>query len=153
MRWPSLRQVSSRSAITVNCPMPMLSSICCLILTGWLDLPCHIPCSVCHYCYMTNDLSVPDGILLKGHWSIISITLHDLFLKNVHEGYLGILTCQQATRNTNYWSGDDINKCYMKHCPLCIRIKLSRPVQYFLNHEDSQSLWQKGWHWLLQVGW
>lgn len=52
---------------------------------------------------MQNELSVNDGILLRGYYIIIPMTLEVSFLDNIHEGHLGIVRYQQAVRVTIYW--------------------------------------------------
>lgn len=55
-----------------------------------------------------DELSIEDGLILKGEQVVIPLRLRCDYLKKVHEGHQGIVRCQERARSSIYWPG--INK-------------------------------------------
>lgn len=60
------------------------------------------------YWSFRDELSVEDGIILKGEQVIIPPLLRKEYLHRVHEGHQGMTRCQQRAKSCIYWPG--INK-------------------------------------------
>jgi transposase InsO family protein len=75
-----------------------------------------------------DELSIEDGVILKGEQTIIPKTLQKQYITIIHEGHQGITRCQQRAKSTVYWPGinDDI-------------IKLVSMCQQCQTHQASQS--------------
>ena len=55
------------------------------------------------YCYFSEELSVVDGVILKGVRVVIPSSLRKELLCRIHEGHLGIEKCKRRARETLYW--------------------------------------------------
>ena len=52
-----------------------------------------------------DELSIENGLILKGTQVIIPSSLRSEYLNRIHEGHLGITRCQQRARNSIFWPG------------------------------------------------
>jgi hypothetical protein len=72
------------------------------------------------YWSFRDELSIEDGMILKGTRVVIPSLLQDLYLNKIHEGHQGISRCQQRAKMSIYWPGmkkDIENK--VKMCAAC----------------------------------
>ena len=75
-----------------------------------------------------DDLTVVDGILLKGDKIVIPTKMRPEMLKKIHEGHLGISKCKWRARQSICWLGmsQQIEECINK-CETCMRWSCSKP--------------------------
>ena len=74
-----------------------------------------------------DELSIEDGLILKGKQVVIPKSLQDDYLKNIHEGHQGVTRCQQRAKSSVYWPG--INKdieTIISKCTLCQKYQASQ---------------------------
>ena len=57
------------------------------------------------YWSFRDELSIEEGILLKGECIVVPATLRTHYLSRVHEGHPGINRCQQRARSSIFWPG------------------------------------------------
>ena len=85
-----------------------LDKTCCQIINychnGWPDrstlkgtLKCFVP--------VANELSVHDGLLLRGNRMVIPLPLHQEILGKIHSGHQGTTKCRQRVRQSVWWPG------------------------------------------------
>lgn len=55
------------------------------------------------YEYFQEELSVINGVLLKGTKLIIPFSMRSEMVELVHEGHLGIEKCRRHAREVMYW--------------------------------------------------
>ena len=75
------------------------------IMQGW---PCSIkqvPPVLQPYLTFREELTVEDGLILKGARIVIPNKKHEAILKLIHEGHLGLNKCKLHTKDTVYWPG------------------------------------------------
>ena len=92
---------------------------------------------------MRDELSIEEGLLLKGNRICIPHELHDRFLHDLHEAHQGIERMQLKARATIYWPGIDANIIeYVKRCNICIQYKAVQPIQPLLPQDVPHAPWQ-----------
>ena len=73
------------------------------LTTGrWYDNPLSKP-----YECIKNELSIQNGIIIRGDRIVLPLSLRNNALKIVHEGHLGIERCKSLLRQKLYWPGLD----------------------------------------------
>lgn len=76
---------------------------------------------------MATELSVEDGLLIKGCRIVIPTELQSEMLNKLHEGHLGITKCRARARQSIWWPG--MSKCLeekVKNCIECSKNQLQR---------------------------
>ena len=75
---------------------------------GWSDTIKEVPNELQAYWTFQEELTVEDGIVLKGTRIVIPKNKPDQILTMIHEGRLGLGKCKLKVTDTVYWMG--INK-------------------------------------------
>lgn len=96
------------------------------IMHGFPEKKREVHSSVRAYWAFRDELSIEDGMILKGNQIIIPSSLQYAYLERIHEGHQGITRCQQRARASIYWPGINndieriVTKCFscQKHQPL-----------------------------------
>jgi hypothetical protein len=87
------------------------------IFEGFPEKQRDLPTDLKPYWSFRDELSVENGIILKGEQIIIPASLQRSYLEAVHTGHQGITRCQQRAKAAIYWPGinneieDMIRKC------------------------------------------
>ena len=93
------------------------------------------------YC---TDLSLFDGLILKGCQTVIPATLRREILDRIHTGHQGIVKCKRRARSSCFWP--NMNK-QIEHmvvsCGECQRLQASKETLPLLPHEVPEKPWQK----------
>ena len=73
------------------------------------------------YWSFRDEITIDDGILLKGTRVIIPSCLTAKFLQDLHQGHQGITRTQQRARNHVYWPNmnQDVEE-YIRSCDTCL---------------------------------
>ena len=58
-----------------------------------------------HYLNVATELSVKDGILMRGSRIVIPVALRPEMLDRVHTGHQGISKCRERARQSIWWPG------------------------------------------------
>ena len=104
----------------------MLSTVYHLTLNGWADRINDVPRIARHFWGARDELSIEEGILLKGH--------------NMH---LGIEKMQHRARATLYWPGMDADITeYIKSCKTCTQHKTTQHTQLMIPRDVPEALCQ-----------
>lgn len=97
-------------------------SVCTLLKVymhqGW---PVSIPCEAKPYHQHRHDLTLAEGLILKGKRILIPSSLRKQVLSSIHEGHLGITKCRNRAQQSVWWLGcaRDITEMVEK-CAKCI---------------------------------
>ena len=59
----------------------------------------------CYYVPVANELSVHDGLLLRGNRMVIPLSLHQEIIGKIHSGYQGTTKCRQREQGSVWWPG------------------------------------------------
>lgn len=96
------------------------------------------------YQHFKEELTVLDGVLLKGTKIVIPTSMRSQMVKLVHEGHLGIEKCKRRARDVLYWPcmHKDI-EAYVQCCETCQRHRYQQPKEPMRPHEKPQQPWRK----------
>ena len=91
-----------------------------------------------------EELSVHDGVLLKGLRIVIPDSMKGEMVEKVHEGHLGIEKCRRRARSAMYWvnMNRDIELA-VKRCSICARYSNKQQKEPLLPHDKPNQPWVK----------
>ena len=103
---------------------PVLSVVKKFCQSEW---PSKCPVEVLPFKKVQNELSVINGILVKGSLLVIPTSLRVEILSKIHEGHLGIVKCQKRARSSVWWpSITNHIKHMVERCHTCLQFKVNR---------------------------
>ena len=122
---------------------PILSTVYCLTLNGWPDRISEVPRIARQFLGARHELSIEEGILLKGDCLYIPPELYDRSLNELYNMHLGIEKMQHRARATLYWPGidGDITE-YVKWFKTCIQHKATQHPQPMILRDVAEAPWQ-----------
>ena len=86
---------------------PILYAVYHITLNGWPNRFNDVPCIACQFWSVRDELTIDNGLLLKGDRVCIPPELYQRLLSELHEGHKGIEKMQHLTREKIYWQGMD----------------------------------------------
>ena len=113
------------------------------IVRGWPKTIKELPTSIRSYWAFRDELSVEDGILLKGTRVIIPESMQSFILDRLHYGHLGIEKTRLRAKDSVYWI--DINRdieTTVKSCHICHEHQPAQHHETFLPHEIPSRPWE-----------
>ena len=119
------------------------STIYSLTLRGWPDRVQDVPCISRHFWGARDELSINNGLLLKGTRVCILPEVLKRTLADLHGAHLGVDRMQAQAREAVYWPGIDADIAdYVSRCTICNKHKASLPAQPMLPRDTPDSPWQ-----------
>ena len=109
---------------------PTLSLLRHYIHVGWPVDRTMLPQEIHTFWNEREDLSVENGLVMKGARLMIPSTLRSKVLEQIHKGHLGIEKCMLKARDSVFWPGisNDIRETVEK-CGICqASSKSSKPI-------------------------
>ena len=96
------------------------------------------------YFEFRDELSVIDGILLKGSRIVIPMSMQSEMLHRIHEGHQGIEKCKRRARASLYWPGmcTDIENM-ISVCAICQKYRYQQPKETMITANDATEPWEK----------
>ena len=91
-----------RGAVECN---PVYSTVYCLTLRGWPDQVQDVPCIGRHFWGPRDELSIDNGLLLKGTRVCIPRELLKRTFADLHGAHHGVDRMQAQAREAVYWPG------------------------------------------------
>ena len=133
-----------RQATLANDTLMMLKHI---IHHGWPKTVKEVPQEIQKYWTFQEELTIEDGLILKGTRIVIPEGMREGILKQIHEGHLGFNKCQMRAKETVYWPGlnDQLEKLIL-NCQLCLKYSKSKNKSVpptALGHEVPVVPWSK----------
>jgi transposase InsO family protein len=115
VRKESLAKIKAATAIDET-----LLTLKHVILSGWPDHKCDVDPSIRSYFDHRDEMSVHDGVILRGERIIIPQSLQLEVKTSVHAGHMGINSCLRRARESLYWPGmsKDIRQ-FVEQCSTC----------------------------------
>ena len=113
------------------------------IVTGWPETIKELPTSIRSYWSFRDELSVEDGILLKGTRVIIPESMQSFILDRLHYGHLGIEKTRLRAKDSVYWI--NINRdieTTVKSCHICQEHQPAQQHESLLPHEVPSRPWE-----------
>ena len=100
------------------------------ITQGWPSTIKEVPNVLQPYWTFREELTVEDGLVLKGTRIVIPNKKFEAVLKLIHEGHLGLNKCKLCAKDTVYWPGlnDQLEKLIL-NCELCLKYSQSNCKQ------------------------
>ena len=94
-----------------------------------------------------EELTIEDGLILKGTRIVIPSKKKEIILKLIHEGHLGLTKCKLHAKETVYWPGlnEQLEKLIL-NSPLCLKYsqsKCKQPSHMSLGKEIPIHPWTK----------
>ena len=99
---------------------PMMQALKHQIIKGWPHSRSECSKNLQDFWNYRDELSVLDGLVLKGSCTVIPESCRDEILDQLHEGHFGVDRTKLCARDSVYWPS--INKdieCLVKTCDLC----------------------------------
>ena len=72
-------------------------------MTGWPNNIKEIPPILQPYWTFQEELTIEDGLILKGTRIIISSKRQEVILNQIHDSHLGLQKCKLQVKQTVYW--------------------------------------------------
>jgi transposase InsO family protein len=113
------------------------------IIAGWPKDVNVIPKCIRAYASIKDFLSVEDGVIFYGERLVIPRSMHEEYLRRIHEGHMGINKCILRAKECVYWK--DMNKQitqYVGDCQECLINARSNPKEPMLSHDTPTAPWQ-----------
>ena len=88
-----------------------------LIKYGWPETKGETPVSIHPYWDVRDELTEPNGVVLRGERLAISPSMRKEMLEKIHQGHMGIEKSKGRARDTLYWPGmnsqitDKVSRC------------------------------------------
>ena len=93
-----------------------------IILNGWPDNKSMVPTELHPYWICRDELSVAEGLILRGQRIVIPQELHPTMLKLLHIGHFGTDKTVSRARDAIYWPGIDSQiKDMILKCEVCLK--------------------------------
>ena len=92
------------------------------IMSGWPSTIREIPSENQSYWTFREELTVKDGLVLKGTYIVISHKICQATFNLIHKGHLGLKKCKLTAKDTVYWPGlnEQLEKLVL-NCELCLK--------------------------------
>ena len=115
---------SIRLATQANDNLAILKHI---IQQGWPKTVKEVPQEIQKYWTFHEELTVEDGLILKGTRIVIPHEKREQILKQIHERHLGLNKYQMHAKETVYWPGlNDQLQQLILNCQLCLKYSKSK---------------------------
>ena len=118
-----------------------------IIQQGWPKTIKEVPQEIQKYWTFCEELTIEDGLILKGMQIMIPDKMGEDILKQIHEGHLGLNKCQMRVKETVYWPGlNDQLENLILNCQLCLKYSKSKNKSTpptALGHEVPTVPWSK----------
>ena len=118
-----------------------------IIQHRWPRTVKEVPQEIQKYWTFCEELTIEDGLILKGMWIVIPEKMREDILKQIHEGHLGFNKCQMRVKETVYWPGlNDQLENLIPNCQLCLKYSKSKNKSTpftALGHEVPAVPWSK----------
>ena len=100
------------------------------IMQGWLSSIKQVSQVLQPYWTFREELTVEDGLVLKGTRIVFPAKKCEAILKLIHEGHLGPNKCKLHAKDTLYWPGlnNQLEKLVL-NCELCLKYSHSKCKQ------------------------
>ena len=140
VRFSTERISRIRAATEDNAALRQLTN---MIVKGWPETLQEVPPAIRSYWSVRDELSVEDGLILKGQRLLIPEPLQEDILEQLHYGHQGVEKTRLRARDSVFWPG--INKDIeqkTKRCPVCQENKSAQSPETLMPHEVPNRPWE-----------
>ncbi|WP_419601948.1 RNase H-like domain-containing protein, partial [Thiolapillus sp.] len=122
---------------------PELTTLRDIIIGGWPDRARQLPKNLRDFWSCRDELSVEDGLVLKGDRVIIPTAMRGYILRNLHAGHQGIEKCKLRAKTCVYWRGINADiEHLVKSCTVCQTHQNGQQAETLLQHDIPDGPWQ-----------
>ena len=140
VRFSTDRLNKIRRATTDNATLHQLTS---MIVKGWPDTLQEVPPAIRCCWSFRDELSIEDGLILKGQRLLIPNSVREDILEQLHYGHQGIEKTRLRARESVFWP--NINKDIeqrTRSCPICQEHQPAQSHETLLPHEVPNRPWE-----------
>ncbi|XP_014665126.1 PREDICTED: uncharacterized protein K02A2.6-like, partial [Priapulus caudatus] len=114
------------------------------IMKGWPDDKSRLPPTITPFFNYRDELSVQDGIILRGERVVIPRSMRADIKRKVHAGHMGINSCLRRARELVFWPGmsADIRQ-HVEACNVCATYSDRQGPETLFMHEVPGRPWEK----------
>ncbi|XP_062610827.1 uncharacterized protein K02A2.6-like [Saccostrea cucullata] len=122
---------------------PQFQTLTKFILEGWPDLRRNCLDPIKEYWNFRDELSVENGLIMKGLRIVIPHDLRTELLKILHVGHTGVEKTLRRARDIVFWPGltKDVTDLIL-NCNVCLELRNSNPKEPLQSHEIPSYPWQ-----------
>ena len=119
-----------------------------IVQNAWPQDICDLPKEIQPYWTFHEEMTIEDGLLLKGTCIIVPHTLHPEMIQLLHTGHLGLEKCLNRAKQSMYWPGlyEEL-KDLVTNCTTCLKFSLQKPTclsnRQYAGHEIPVYPWSK----------
>ncbi|KAK2712700.1 hypothetical protein QYM36_011401, partial [Artemia franciscana] len=123
---------------------PELSSLTSTIITGWPETRSSCSEKIQKYWNTRHELSIANGIVLKGDKIVIPVTMRREILQQLHHSHMGMEKTKQRARSIVYWPGINRNiEEMISQCITCGRLQMQPWKHPLINTELPEYPWEQ----------
>ena len=110
---------------------------------GWSDSARKLPQNLRKVWSCKDELSVEDGLVLKGERVPIPTTMRSYILQNIYAGHQGMEKCKLRAKTCVYWKGINAHmECTVKACSVRQTNQSSQQAETHRPLDNPDGLWQ-----------
>ena len=119
-----------------------------IVQTGWPQDIHDLPKEIQPYWTFHEEMTIEDGLLLKGTCIIVPHTLHPEMIQLLHTGHLGLEKCLNKVKQSTYWPGlcEEL-KDLVTDCTTCLKFSAQKPTclsnRQYTGNEITVHPWSK----------
>ena len=115
-----------------------------VISLGWPLSKNDVDPQIRHYFPFRDELTIEDGIILRGERFVVPQSLVPEMKAKIHTGHMGINSCLRRARSLLYWPNmsNDIRE-YVERCNTCSTFQTKQSMQPLVLHDIPDRPWQK----------
>ena len=100
------------------------------IMQGWPSTIKEIPPALQPYWTFHEELTIEDGLILKGTRIVIPHKNREIILNQIHDSHLGLNKCKLQDKQSVYWPGlnEQLEKLVL-NCQLCLKYSNAKKKQ------------------------
>ncbi len=121
---------------------PVLNELRETIIVGWPEQMKQTPIDIRPFWSIRDQLSVLDGIIMKGHQVVIPRSIQHDILQQLHACHMGMEKTKLRAKDTVFWPNmcTDIDNL-VRHCSICQEHKPSQTHEPLVQHEIPPGPW------------
>lgn len=123
---------------------PTMLKLITMVQTGWPDDRSLVPDEIKPYFNHRNELSVINGIVMKGTRIVIPANLRNNIKRILHTGHLGIERTKMNARSTLFWPNMNEELSEMiRNCDSCQKFRKCQLRESLIQHDIPSRPWVK----------
>ena len=115
------------------------------ILSGWPTQKEQVPINIREFWNYRDELSVHNGVLLKGMRVVIPRVMRPEVMSKIHASHLGVEGCLRKVRDTVFWPNMNGEvRDHISQCSICSEFQAKNPKEPMQSHQIPERPWSRG---------